>query len=52
MGDFEEWKEGGRAFYEGKPYTANPYVEGSNAYLDWKSGWVEAEDGMKLEWFK
>ncbi len=51
MGDFDEWKQGGKAFHAGKLIEENPYKKDTINYIDWRDGWIEAEDGTPLEWF-
>lgn len=45
MGDFDEWKAGGRAFLAGSPIWDNPYEYDTADYIDWRDGWIQAQEG-------
>jgi hypothetical protein len=36
--------EGFTAYQDGSPYSSNPYIRGTESWVLWADGWVEAEN--------
>jgi hypothetical protein len=44
----EEYWEGRGAFFYGDDFFYNPYDEGSDEYLDWRNGYLDAKEDLDI----